>query len=219
MSKAPRIEPPSFGAPMDAAQPSDAARRLLALRRSTSPDQMTEPGPDSETLAAILEIAARVPDHRKLCPFRFLILRGDARAAAGEIVAARFRETTPDAPADRIELEGKRFSRAPVVAVVIARIDPGHRTPEWEQTLTNGAVCLNMLLAASAYGFAAQLLTEWYSYDLGVMRDLGLRPGEKISGFVYIGSAAEAPRERQRPVMADIVREFGERSDAIVIDE
>ncbi len=102
-------------------------------------------------------------------------------------------------------MERRRLLRAPVVVVVVARIDSHHKTPEWEQMLTNGAVCQNLLLTASAHGFAANWLTEWYAYDAGVRRALGLADGEKISGFVYIGSAREQPRERQRPVMAEIV--------------
>lgn len=203
-----RIAPPEFGAPMAPAHPSDEARRLLALRRSTSADLMAEPGPDPVTLDAMLEIAARVPDHRKICPFRFVVIRGDARARAGEILARRFRDLTPDATAERREAERTRFLRAPVIVLVVARIDPAHKTPEWEQMLSNGAVCFNLLLAASAYGFAANWITEWYSYDRETLTELGLAADEKASGFVYIGSAKEPPRERQRPLMAEIVTEF-----------
>ncbi|MDZ7627417.1 MAG: nitroreductase [Parvularculaceae bacterium] len=203
-----KISPPDFGATMAPAHPSDGARRLLGLRRSLSPDLMQEPGPDAATLDAILESAARVPDHRKMVPFRFLVIEGEGRARAGDILAARFAATNADAPADKIELERRRFLRAPAVVAVIARIDPAHKTPAWEQELTTGAVCLNMLLAASAYGFAGCWLTEWYSYDSGVAAGLALSESERLAGFIYIGSAREAPRERQRPVMAGIVRRF-----------
>lgn len=203
-----RIPAPEFGEPLQPAHPSEAARRLLALRRSSSADRMTGPGPDPETLEAMLTIAARAPDHRRVFPFRFMIFEGEARLRAGDILAARFAATTPDATAEKIEVERNRFARAPVVVAVVARIDRAHRTPEWEQTLTNGAVCFNLLLAASAYGFAANWLTEWCAYDAGVMKGLGLKPDEKISGFIYIGSAAEPPRERLRPVMTDIVSRF-----------
>ena len=203
-----KISPPDFGTPMAPAHPSAEARRLLALRRSLSPDLMQAPGPDAATLDAILEIAARVPDHRKMVPFRFLVIEGEARARAGDSLAARFAAANPDAPGDKIEIERRRFLRAPVVVAVIARIDHEHKTPAWEQELTNGAVCLNMLLAASAYGYAGCWLTEWYSYDAGVAAGLGLSEGERLTGFVYLGSAREQPRERQRPILADIVRRF-----------
>ncbi len=203
-----RIAPPEFGALMDAAHPSEEARRLLSLRRSLSPDLMTGPGPDGSTLDVILEIAARIPDHRKIVPFRFLVIEGEARARAGDILAARFAAAHPDTTEEQIETERRRFLRAPVVVVVIARIDRNHKTPEWEQVLTNGAVCFNLLCAASAHGFAGCWLTEWYGYDAGVAEALGLSAGEQFAGFVYIGAARERPRERQRPVMADIVRRF-----------
>ncbi len=203
-----KISLPEFGAAMTPAHPSNEARRLLGRRRSLSPDLMREPGPDAATLNAILGIAARVPDHRKIVPFRFLVIAGEARARAGALLAARFRARNPDATPAQIETENRRFLRAPAVVAVIARIDPKHKTPEWEQQLTNGAVCLNMLLAASAYGFAGCWLTEWYGYDGEVAAGLGLDAGERFSGFVYIGSAREEPRERQRPKMADIVRNF-----------
>ncbi len=203
-----KISPPEFGASMAPAHPSAEARRLLALRRSLSPDLMQAPGPDAATIAAMLEIAARVPDHRKIVPFRFLIIEGDARARAGDILAARFAALNAGATVQAIETERRRFARAPVVVAVIARIDPHHKTPAWEQTLTVGAVCYNLLCAASAYGFAGCWLTEWYSYDDGVAAGLGLTAGEQLSGFVYTGTAREQPRERQRPVMAEIVRRF-----------
>ena len=209
MTSAPlRIAPPEFGAPMAPAHPSEEARRLLALRRSTSADLMTEPGPDRQTLGAILEIAARVPDHRKIFPFRFIVFRGKARERAGAVLARRFAETMPDTSTERVEAEGRRFLRAPVVILVVARIDPAHKTPEWEQMLTNGAACQNLLLASSAYGFGANWITEWYAYDRETLDAFGLAPGEKAAGFVYIGSAAESPRERLRPDMSAIVCEY-----------
>lgn len=203
-----RVEPPEFGAPMAPAHPSEAARRLIALRRSSSADRMCGPGPDDATLAAILEMAARVPDHRKLFPFRFIVIAGEARARAGDMLARHFAATTPDATPAQIGAERNRFLRAPVVVLVVARIDKHHRTPEWEQMLTNGAVCLNMLLAASSCGFAANWLTEWCAYDEGVMADFGLSAPERVSGFVYIGTAAEPPRERQRPAMSDLISRY-----------
>ncbi len=203
-----RIAPPFFGEPMAPANPSIEARRLLALRRSASADRMGPPGPDDETLAAMLEIAARVPDHRKIFPFRFLVFSGARRMAAGEVLAARFRALEPAAEAERVALERGRFARAPVVVAVVARIDRNHKTPEWEQILSNGAVCQTLLLAASAFGFAANWITEWYAYDQPVKRAFGLDDSEAVSGFVYIGTATAPPLERQRPVMKDIVSKY-----------
>lgn len=206
--KADRVTPPEFGAPTAPCHPSRQARELLALRRSTSADLLTSPGPDEGVLAAILEIAARVPDHRRLYPFRFIIFRGDGRVRAGEILANRFTEIEPGAPSDRAEAERRRFLRAPVVICVVSHATPSHKTPVWEQVLTSGAVCLNLLLAASAYGFAGAWITEWYAYDPAVVAAFGLNTDERIAGFVYLGTAVENPRERQRPNMSDLVSEF-----------
>lgn len=207
-AKPERIIPPEFGAPMAPSHPSPEARRLLALRRSASADLMTAPGPDRDTLDSILEVAARVPDHRKLCPFRFVVFRDGARRAAGEILARRFVESFPEATAERAEAERQRLLRAPVIVLVVSRTDPDHKTPVWEQVLSAGAACFNLLLAASAYGFAGNWITEWYAYDRKVLSDFGLADGENAAGFIYIGTAAEPPRERQRPVMSQIVTEF-----------
>lgn len=193
---------------MAPANPSDAARRLIALRRSTSADRMAEPGPDDEALLAILEMAARVPDHRKLTPFRFIVFKGEARVRAGAILGGRFAALNPEADNARIETERRRFLRAPVVVALVATFVRNHKTPEWEQALTTGAVGLNLLLAASSFGFAGNWLTEWYGYDDAVAEAFGLVPGERFAGFVYIGSAAEPPLERQRPELSSIVSTY-----------
>lgn len=201
-----RITPPPFGEPIAPANPSPEARQFLALRRSTSPDLMTEPGPDMETLAAMLEIAARTPDHRKMAPFRFIVMTAEARARAGEALAEAVVDDDPQADEARLMLERRRFMRAPAVVAVVSRVDPAHKTPVWEQELCCGAVCLNLLLAANAYGFAGCWLTEWCAYSPRVARYFELSDHERFAGFVYIGAAREHPRERQRPDMTAIVR-------------
>lgn len=199
---------PDLGEPTPAAHPSDAALRLLRLRRSTPVDLLTTPGPAPETLQTILEIGARVPDHRRVYPFRFIVIAGDRRVAAGALAAAAFARANPEADPRTIDLEGRRFLRAPVVVAVVSRVDRAHKTPEWEQILTAGAVCQNVLLAASAEGFAACWLTEWIAYDDEVRAGLGVRADERIAGFLYIGSAKENPKERPRPDLATMITHF-----------
>lgn len=199
---------PELGEPTPAAFPSAEAVRLMRLRRSTSPDLMADPGPDAETLRVILEIGARAPDHRRLYPFRFIVIEGERRAAAGALLAARLHETDPSADEAKLQLERRRFLRAPVVIAVASRIDPNHKTPEWEQILTNGAVCENLLIAANAHGFASCWLTEWAAYDAGVRAGLGLEDRERIAGFIYVGSAKEPPKERPRPDLSSLITRF-----------
>lgn len=204
----PAVTAPEFGAPMAPANPSADGVRLLALRRSTPAKLLGPPGPDSETLDSILAIAARVPDHGKLFPFRFIVLDGDARARAGDVLARARAAANPSADASELEIERARFLRAPTVVAVVSRVDRAHKTPEWEQLMTAGAVGLNLLLAANAHGFAGCWITEWYSYDEAVRAAFGLGTMERFVGFHYLGTASEPPRERQRPKMADLITRF-----------
>lgn len=169
---------------------------------------MDGPGPDTVALDAILSIAARVPDHRRVTPYRFILFEGDARARFGQVLKEAFLANEPNAEAHRVSYEENRFLRAPVVVAVVSSVDPNHRTPEWEQIMSAGAVCQNMLLAASAHGYAAQWLTEWYAFDEKALSALSLGEHERIAGFIYIGTAKEDPKERARPVMADIVSRY-----------
>ncbi len=202
------MKKPGLGDVLPACHPCNETIELLKARRSTPADFLTEPGPDPETLSSILEIGARVPDHRRVTPFRFVVFEGDARQRFGEVLQAAFVANEPTAEPTRIDYERNRFMRAPVVIAVISSINTSHRTPEWEQILTSGAVCQNMLIAASAYGFAAQWITEWYAFDERVLKELGLRGNERVTGYIYIGVAKEDPKERARPIMKDIVTRY-----------
>lgn len=178
--------------------------RHLASRRSVSAGALLEPGPDRAALDAILTIAARVPDHKKLSPWRFIVLQGDARARFGAMLARIARENEPAASDTRMETERGRFLRAPTAVVVVSSTVNHPAAPEWEQILSAGAVCLNLLHAASAQGFGAQWITEWYAYDPKVRAGFGLREHERIAGFVYIGTPKEKPADRERPDLAAI---------------
>jgi nitroreductase len=181
--------------------------QLLQTRRSVLAGNMTEPGPGEEEIAWLLKCAARVPDHGRLVPWRFVLLRGHARGQVGaamERIAAA-RDTLTESQA---RLERERFARAPLVICVVSRAGVHPKIPEWEQVLSAGAVCQTMLIGAAALGYAAQWLTEWPAYDAAAHRVLGLAAGEKIAGFVYVGTAVEAPTERPRPDMAEIVADW-----------
>ena len=178
---------------------------LLRTRRSVVANNMTGPGPDAEQLRELLTIATRVPDHGKLAPWRFVIFEGDARAGFGKALATRFAELNPDATEKQIAVEADRFSRAPTVVAVISRTAPHPKVPEWEQVLSAGAVCQNILVAATAMGFASQWITEWYAFDDEIRQLIGMEPHENVAGFVYLATATEPPGERARPVLDDLV--------------
>ena len=146
----------------------DAADRIRE-RRSVRAADILEPGPSESEINEMLEIASRVPDHGKLGPWRFLIFDGDSRQKFGELLRSQFAKTNPDSSETILEREYSRFMRAPTIIGVISKVDPASRIPEWEQILSSGAVCQNLLVGASLMGFAAQWLTEWYAYDLSLI--------------------------------------------------
>ena len=172
---------------------------VLDTRRSVPSKQLGEPGPDHATLLRMLASAVRVPDHGKLVPFRFIRLQGEARHALGDLLAARTLHLQPDAADAVVEKDRARFSHAPVIVTVVARLTPGHKVPEQEQLLTAGSVCFALLQAAQALGFGAQWLTGWMAYDDAVAATLGLSADERIAGFIHIGTPKMEAPERDRP--------------------
>jgi nitroreductase len=182
---------------------------LLKTRRSVKPMELGGPGPNAAELETLLTIAARVPDHGKLTPWRFLVFEGEARVQAGEAIASVFREGHADATPDQVAFERQRLARAPLVIAVISRAGPHVKIPEWEQQLSAGGAAMNLVNAAHALGYAASWITEWYAYDRRVLDTLGLNANERIAGFVHIGRPAKPPEDRDRPKLADIVTRFG----------
>ena len=176
-----------------------AALQALDARRSVASADLGEPGPDPATLLRMLQSAVRVPDHGRLVPFRFLRIAGDARQALGDFLAARSLQREPAALPAQLDKERRRFSRAPVVVAVVARLRAGHKVHEQEQLLSAGCACFALLQAAQALGYGAQWLTAWMAYDPEVARYLGLAAGELIVGFIHIGTPTRDARERERP--------------------
>lgn len=181
----------------------------LDQRLSVPARQLGEPGPDAAQLEQLLRSAVRVPDHGKLVPWRLLLVRDAARARLGEQLAAIHQRRDPDVAPAVIEKNRERFRNAPLVVIVVARIEEDHpKIPPQEQLLSAGCVAFNLLIAAQALGFGAQWLTGWAAYDRDVARLLGLSAGERVIGFVHVGSVREAVPERVRPELADVVSEW-----------
>jgi nitroreductase len=177
---------------------------LLKKRRSVPPLFLRDPGPDAAQLTEILTSASRVPDHGKLAPWRFIVIEGEARAALGERAAACVKADNPAVDERRLEDEKRRFS-SPVIVAVVSRARPHAKIPEWEQVLSAGAVCMNVIIAAHAQGFAANWLTGWCAYDPRIAETLQVSEGERIAGFIHIGTAAESISDRPRPPLDDVV--------------
>lgn len=182
---------------------------FLNSRLSVTSRQLGEPGPDEAQTQALLGAAIRVPDHGKLTPWRLLLIRGDARAKLGARLAEIHLAHEPDASTAVIEKDRERYNFAPLIVTVIARVDENHpKIPAQEQLLSAGCVAYNLLLGAQALGFGAQWLTGWAAYDPDAAALLGLRDGERIVGFVHIGSVREAAPERVRPQLSALVSEW-----------
>lgn len=197
---------PPLGEPMLAVRPSAEARALLALRRSANKQFIGEPGPSPEALDELLQIAARVPDHRKLAPWRFIVFEGNARAAFSAKLAELLESR--DAADNEVAEARRLLLRAPVVVTVISSPVNDGKTPVWEQELSSGAVCYNLLLAANASGWAGNWLSEWPAFDADAGKLLGLEEGERVAGFIYLGTAKMPPPERPRADMTEKVRRW-----------
>ena len=179
---------------------------VLLSRRSCAARAMTEPGPSKSQLADILRAGARVPDHGKLCPWRFILFEKDGRDRFADILVNVLSQegTHPT----QIEEWRSRVTAAPVIIGVVSSARELIKIPVWEQEMSAGAVCQNILIASHALGFVANWLTEWYAYHPAVKQKIGLKPGERMAGFIYIGTPKEELVERPRPAMDKIVTHF-----------
>lgn len=187
-----------------------ALKSYLETRRSIPAFQMSEPGPSRDEIVEMLKLASRVPDHGKLAPWRFIVYAGDVRERISLELADIAMARKPDMADDMIAVEKSRLTRAPVVIAVVSRAAPHVKIPEWEQVMSAGAVCLNLVMAANALGYASNWLTEWFAFDDDAYGVLGIGDGEKVSGFIHIGTPKMHPGERPRPELADIVTFAGE---------
>lgn len=171
---------------------------LLASRRSGKPRDMIAPGPDAAQMKRILTAATRVPDHGKIAPWRFVIIAAEQRDAFAAMLRDAYLAEKPQA--GRLELEAvDQFARqAPALVVAISTPARASQIPIWEQELSAGAACMNLLAAAHAEGFVGGWLTGWAAYSAIVRGKLGAEDG-RIAGFLFIGSPGRPLEERPRP--------------------
>jgi len=180
----------------------------LLVRHSTPSRQLGAPGPDRGQLLRMLEVAVHVPDHGRLAPWRFVQIASESRAALGRALALRLIELEPEATEARITKERERFNHAPCVIAVVATPTPGHKVPESEQIQSGSCVCFALLQAADALGFGAQWLTGWAAYDAQILRLLGVRPHERVLGFIHIGKVISSQPDRDRPDAASLLTDW-----------
>jgi nitroreductase len=178
---------------------------LLATRRSGKPRDMGPPGPSAEQLGRILDAAIRVPDHGKLAPWRFVVVPQSRREAFATLLDEAYRAERPQA--GKVELEAVRQFALQGEALVVALSAPAHAShiPIWEQELSAGAACMNLLIAAHSEGFVGSWLSGWAGYS-DMVRDAFGAAGERIAGFMFIGSPTRPLEERPRPQRADVIK-------------
>jgi nitroreductase len=177
---------------------------LLATRRSGKPRDLIAPGPDAAQLDQILEIAARTPDHGKLAPWRFVVVPEDRRVTLAGVITDAYRAERPQAARLEIEALEQFAKQAPALVVVLSSPKPESHIPLWEQELSAGAACMNLLHAANAMGFAGGWLTGWAAYSDAVRDAFGAAP-ERVAGFIFLGTPAKQLEERPRPDLGKIV--------------
>lgn len=190
--------PVALGEALPSPAPSPELLTRLAVRRSAPAQGLTAPGPDAGQIADILRLGARSPDHGKLTPWRFVVMGPQSRVEIAERLAAM--AVAKSLPAKATAVLAKLVA-SPTCILVVSTAAPGPK-PVWEQELSAGAVCMNLEHAASGFGFASSWITDWYSYDADAAALFGVRDGERIAGFIHIGTAVEPLLERDRPDVA-----------------
>ncbi|MEM1383609.1 MAG: nitroreductase [Pseudomonadota bacterium] len=178
--------------------PRPEVMEFLLSRRSRPAKTLGDAAPVREVMMRLLTAAARVPDHGKLEPWRFVVIEGDARSRTVE--AARARGLAIGFDADRADKAANAFRMGGVIVAVVASPNPQASIPVWEQELSAGAVCLGLVNASLAEGWGANWLTGPFAREDGFLAEaLGCQPGEFVAGFVHIGSETVRPADRPRP--------------------
>jgi nitroreductase len=189
-----------------------SALSLLKTRRSGRPREMVGPGPSDDELQQILEIAMRVPDHGKLAPWRFVLVGKEQREQFAVLLRRALEEEDPCAGPAHHEKADQFARQGEALVVLLSSPVQDHKIPVWEQELSAGAAAMNLLHAAHALGYVGGWITGWEAYSPKVNAAFAL-PGERIAGFIYLGSPGRDLEERPRPDPAEIVRKWDPPSD------
>ena len=186
---------------------ADQTLQPLLTRRSVGVKELTSPAPSDAELELILKAGTRVPDHGKLTPWRIKLFKQEGQQKLGNLFAELFKKANADANEAQIAFEAARPSRAPLMLAVLSTPVEGSK-PVWEQQLSAGAVCMNILHAAHMLGYGAKWITEWPAFHAEVLAALGGKPGDQIAGFIFLGTKTVQPDDRERPELSKVVEEW-----------
>ncbi len=178
---------------------------LLLSRRSEKSRRMEGPGPSADELKSILKCGMRVSDHGKIAPWRFEVFEGSAQQNLANVMAAGMLDAGEEENSPKHKAMQEFALQAPVVIAVLSKPDTEHKVPLWEQELSVGAACQNILVATHALGFVGQWLTGDGAYNQSVRNYFKLSEADKIAGFLFIGSSTGELKERPRPNFDDVV--------------
>jgi nitroreductase len=192
--------------------PTDT-KHLLSTRRSANVKTLQSPAPTGQELKDILSMALRVPDHKKLEPWRLIVFEGDSRIEFGDYLRQAYAEDYPEADDIKLDYVQNLFSRVPLVIGVVSSCVEHEKVPQYEQVLSAGALCMNICIAMNAHGYGTNWITDWYAYH-DITRDaMGLHDFEEMAGFIYVGTEPEPREERKRPDLEDIAQYWTEYAD------
>ena len=180
----------------------------MLSRKSPPIPELKGPGPNDEEIETMIRVAAHVPDHGRLAPWRFIVYRGDARQRVGELLADLAEQREGPLTEVRRNQELARFSRAPLVIGVVFTPKAHPKIPEWEMLLSAGAAAMSLVLAATGLGYGANWITNWYSDTEEGRRVLGLAPDERVVGFVHIGTFDGVVADRPRPEVSSVMSDY-----------
>lgn len=183
---------------------------LEALHYRTSSPRLMDPEPTSDQLDHLFRAAVRAADHGLLRPWRFLIIRGQARSRLGDLLVAAAKQENPEISAAQADKLAAKPLRAPLIVVTVASPKQHPKVPEFEQTLSAAAATQNMINAAFALDLGVMWRTGSPTYQSIVMRGLGLEENEKIVGFLYLGTKTGPEKPRPDTSYSDLVSEWGQ---------
>jgi len=172
---------------------------IEALTTRVSGSKLVDPAPDKLELHTILSAAMRAPDHGRLRPWRFTVVKGAARQRLSDLMVKAYRRRYPDATPAQVEKEQSKAFRAPMILVVAAKVDPQSKIPAIEQILSAGAAAQNVMVAAFVLGYGCAWKTGDAAYDAEVKAAFGLEPTDAIVAFLYLGTNANPPPPPEPP--------------------